>query len=134
MVNLTRAFSPSLLNELFYSWPTETKPPIVWEAVVKDDVFEGVKIQMALAGFREEDLRVEGDNIEKKIYISGDNTGREDIIGKFKSKFKHTIVCSHELSLADENVEVGFKDGMLNIFLPAAAKNTSRTLLLGNSE
>jgi HSP20 family molecular chaperone IbpA len=115
-----------LINYLFYSFPTDTKPPLTVEEYRWDDNGDGVLISMALAGFKEEDLSV---YVEDDIlHISGDNTARE-IPEKFKAKFNHAFPVKKNLDLT--KAEVKLESGILSVTIPLISPDKSRSYLFG---
>lgn len=123
-----------IIDQFFFGWPKETKPPMANDVILdKDGNVEGVRVQLALAGFNEDEIKVHVDNYDRRIYVSGDNTARENILAKFKSKFEYSIPCSGKLALTSEAVKVTFINGMLNIEIPVIEKK-QKVLLFGKSE
>lgn len=123
-------FSPKNLEELFeslfYRYPDDTKPPIENFPIYKDNSLKGYKIQMALAGFKEEDLKVWFD--ERTIVIEGSNL-ETDIADKFKCDFKREFNCSNKLDLSA--AKVSFENGLLDIYLPIIEPEKKKTYLFG---
>lgn len=120
-----------LFDNFFYRWPKETKPPIEAYSVYNEDntALAGIRIQMALAGFSEEDVKVWFDEEEGKLHISGSNKDKEDILDRFKCEFDHTIVYSSELDV--QNSKVTLVNGMLDVFVPLIEKKQKKVFLFG---
>lgn len=114
--NLTTLFKD--LDDLFYNLPKDSKPPMIYDYIYDQESNKptGVKIQVAVAGYKEEDLEV---FFEKEcLHIYGNNTERKEVLGKFKSSFKKVIPVSSSLNL--EEASVVFFDGILEVTIPAA--------------
>lgn len=120
-----------LFDSFFYRFPKETKPPIEAHSVYNDENTEliGVRVQMALAGFSKDDVKVWFDDVEGKLHISGNNLEKENILDRFKSDFDNTLVYSSALNV--EEAEVNLKDGMLDVFIPLAEKKQKKVFLFG---
>ena len=120
-----------LFNDFFGSWPTLTKPPMDKFPIIDpdsdDDVLKGWSIQLALAGYDESDIKVW--NEADKLHIMADNTSRENISEKFRSKFHHEIKVYRDLDL--ENSKVSFNNGILDISIPVKRFETNKKLLFG---
>jgi HSP20 family molecular chaperone IbpA len=117
-----------LVNRLFYRWDDHIKPPAsIGATSLNSTEYEDVKIQFALAGYKEEDLKV---YYEKNVlFIEGSNEHRENVFSKFKNTFKHAVPVSKELDLSQTKVE--FSDGLLTIRIPINKEETYKTFLLG---
>ena len=118
-------------DNLFFNWPVSAKPPIDSFPVLDTDgdaaTLKGWEIQMALAGFLEEDVKVwNEDNI---LHISGDNTSSDVLSTKFICKFHHKIPVSKDLDLAKSKVVLSH--GILSIIIPTSKSDISKTLLFG---
>lgn len=116
------------LYNLFFSWPTEAKPPIEKIPFYNEDgELEKVEIQMALAGFRKEDINIECD--DKLLYISGSNANCEEISKRFTCSFSHKIAYTSQLNMSDS--EIIFENGFLRIIIPAIEVKKTRMSLFG---
>ncbi len=117
-----------LLKLFFYSFPTDQKPPVTWKFDHKDDERNpvGVIVQMAVAGCREEDIKVWLE--DKAIIVEGSNEGR-GVSDKFKLDFKRTFAVSKELNPTKATAKV--EDGILTINIPMADQAENRTYILG---
>lgn len=109
---------PNLFDSLFFSWPTEPKPPIESFPIVDSESAEGgqVKgweIQMAVAGFKEKDIEVWSEG--KVLHIKGSNK-ENNVANRFTCSFNHRIPCSKHLDL--ESAAVKLEDGILSIQIP----------------
>jgi len=132
-----RPFSPVIPNldllfdEFFGSWPIDRKPPIdkfpIMDPDNMQDSLKGWNVQLALAGFNEDDLKVWFTN--DTLHIEGDNTYRDTISEKFKSKFHHEIKVYKTLDL--DNTEVLFENGILDIKIPIKEIIENKKLLFG---
>ena len=79
-----------LFDDFFFSWPDSTKPPIDQFPIEdKDGMLQSWMIQVAVSGFKEEDIKVWHEN--QTLYISGDNSNSENLAPKFRSNFKYKI-------------------------------------------
>lgn len=124
-----------LMDRLFLRWPkNDPKPPAAWRAVSGDkekktgaDELTGVEIQLALAGFREEDVEVFAEG--RQLVVRGDNLHREDVDAKWKTRFEKKFYLQERLSLGDS--KVGFFDGILSIKVPLQEKDKDRKKLFG---
>jgi len=102
----------SFIDELFYRVPTETKPPMGFSRVYDDDgIVIGSEIQMALAGFQEDDIDVKVD--EDYIYLRGDNTKRDNVHTRFLCSFSHKIPYNKKLDV--KNTKVSLENGILTL-------------------
>ena len=111
------------LEELFFNWPSDSKPPIAKDWVYENGEKSGVKIQLAVAGFKLEDLDVY--HQKSCLFISGDNSEREGVSSKFQSRFEKVLSVSSSFDL--EKTKVSLYDGLLEIEIPLAeapAKNS----------
>ncbi len=118
----------NMVNEFFYSFPTETKPPITIE-IAEVGGKRGLSLQMALAGFVEGDIRVwHEDNV---LCVSGDNTGNTNVHNRFKMKFERSFSVSKSLDL--DKTTVVFNNGLLSITIPAVEKERKTNLLFGRA-
>ena len=124
-----------LISSFFYVIPTETKPPMAIgiksrPASYRDDetevVPDYVTIQMAVAGCREDDIKVW---CEDKTLIVQGKTMRDSISDKFKLDFKRIFPVSKELNPIKAEAKV--EDGILTIKIPVADEVNNRTYILG---
>lgn len=94
---------------------------------------DGCTIELALAGYKKDQLHVEVDN--NKITVSAD-TGEEDTSKKYhnhrikRSSFKRVYtVPTTVYDLA--GVKVKFEDGLLSIFIPSSTKKIeAKTIMI----
>jgi len=108
----------SFLEDYFFNWPTEPKPPMDSYPMRKtpfDDTTPSVgrSIQIALAGFSEDQISVCAKN--NILIIKGDNTDSK-ISHKFRSEFTRKLQLSHQLD--PKNANVYFYNGLLTIDIP----------------
>jgi HSP20 family molecular chaperone IbpA len=123
----------SLIDQLFYSFPTESKPPMSKTYKLDDnDKIVGIQLQLALAGMSNEgekkEVKVWGDN--GKLYIEGDNDLNDDISAKFRNKFSWALPVSNKLDISRSSAEL--KNGLLTIDIPLVEVEESRHYLLGS--
>ena len=88
----------------------------------------GVEIQMALAGFKEDYLKVyfEGSN----LIIAGDNLEDTSVISdKFRCKFEKALALTKYYDL--KKTKITFENGLLAIFIPVAETTNDKVYLLG---
>lgn len=133
----TTAFGPStidsLFEELFCNWPIKTiKPPIdhcpILDPEAKsENKLKGWNIQMALAGFTEEDVEVWHEG--QTLHIKGSNQDR-NVSEKFICTFYHKIPVGKGLDLT--KTEVNLDNGLLDIQIPLSKKKENkRNILFG---
>jgi len=106
----------NLMDFLFYHWPKEDpKPPAAWRPK-KNSQGEvvGAEIQLALAGFKEEDLSVYASG--RQLVVEGSNMDREDVNLKWRAEFSKKFSLQERLDI--KNAEVEFYDGLLSISIP----------------
>lgn len=132
-------FNNMLLNDPFFktfflTFPNkEARPPSDYYVVYgdKENVL-GCRILYALAGFKQEDIKVYSE--KGKLYIEADNNkeDRETTGTKFVCKFKHFFNLS---DIADpDNIKVSFENGLLSVFVPIKeAEQKLRILHFGKS-
>jgi HSP20 family protein len=116
-----------LFNSLFYTWPQQEKPPISREMVYDKEVLTGVRLQLALAGYSKDDIKVKLSSGTLKII--GDNLRNSEINEKFRSSFEKTITISKDLDLNKASVK--FENGILEVFVPVAEREEKWIFLLG---
>jgi len=112
----------SILNEVFYAWPTETKPPISYSY---DESTKSMKILMALAGFSEEDVSVSFEG--STLIVSGETDS--DKAGKFAMRFERSFSLHKGFDLSDSKVKL--KNGLLEIAIPFKPVTSKCNLLFG---
>lgn len=118
-----------MVDELFFGKSFDVKPPCVIYTEKEDSLTEKkVFIQYALAGFREEDVKVYYEN--NVLYVSGNNSSNESVALKFKNNFHHEIPVNRTLDLSKS--EVSFQNGLLTISIPVSTEKVSKKLLFGN--
>lgn len=118
-----------MVDDLFFGKNFDTKPPCVIHYENDSDGvhLKRVLVQYALAGFREEDIKV---SYEKNILsISGNNSQNVEVAPKFRCHFSHEIPVNKSLSL--ETSEVSFKDGLLTISIPVCEEKSTKKFLFG---
>ncbi len=118
----------SILQSCFHSFPDENRPPTSLE-IRKKGTDQYLYIQMALAGFVEDDIKVWSEN--NVLYISGDNTANEDLQDKFKMSFMRQWALRKDLD--SKKAQVGLKNGLLTIEIPIITKQPDKILLFGQS-
>ena len=125
-----------LLDRFFYNWPkNDPKPPAAWRPVIEQDEngkeeYCGLEIQLAIAGFKEEDLKVYQQG--RELIVEGDNSHRIEVDQKWKSSFKKKISLQEKLDLDD--ADVNLFDGILSIKIPLHRSLREKKYLLGNKE
>lgn len=125
-----------LIDNLFFSFPTDPKPPITLALLDQEDSLswvdgefnaKGITIQMAVAGYQKDDIKVYiEDNV---LYIDGDNTSRDEVPEKFKSSFKRYFPVRKNLDL--KKAEVSLEFGILTINIPLIEEEKRRKYLFG---
>lgn len=118
LMNLDQTFE-ELLQAMFYTFPTESKPPMEVKVYKRDSPDDsppesGIMIQMAVAGYKEDQLKVYSKN--KTLIIEGDNTKSKNVPDKFKSNFKRILPCKETVSL--DKTKVDLEDGILTVKVP----------------
>jgi HSP20 family molecular chaperone IbpA len=117
-----------LFNSLFYNFPQEVKPPYSQKIQTnKDGVATGVVLQLAVAGFKMEDIKVWYE--DRELHIEGDNRERDGVLDKFKTSFSWKVPVSDKITL--EKSEINFEDGLLTINIPIEEPAKSRKYLFG---
>jgi HSP20 family molecular chaperone IbpA len=134
------SFSPTfdrdfdeLWKLMFHTSPMTGKPPLVIDLYGSDpddggEISDGgVLIQMAVAGYKDKDIKVyTQDNV---LYIEGDNTKRDNVPEKFKSKFVRTLPSKGNIAL--DKTKVKLEDGILSVSVPFVSPEENRTYLFG---
>jgi len=130
-------FSPTadLMDSLFLQWPRKgPKPPAAWRPLSDDkekrtggEELTGIEIQLALAGFREEDVEVYMRG--RELSVVGDNSHREAVDSKWKARFEKKFYLQKRLSL--ENATVSFFDGILSVKVPLLSEEETKVKLFG---
>lgn len=115
-------------EDAFYFFPQDPKPPIDFVYGREDEV-DYVEIQLALAGYSQEELKVYTEG--SVVVIEGDNTKNEKISNKFQSKFERSISVTKYYDITKS--EVDFDNGLLRIKIPIADNVRNKTLLFGKS-
>lgn len=119
-----------LFGELFYNLPKEPKPPFVQSYLYDKGSEERAThtvLQLALAGMTEEDVKVYSK--KNKLFIEGDNIGRDGIASKFTNSFSWSIPVSDHLDLSKCSAEM--KDGLLTITIPLVDPKDDCHYILG---
>lgn len=130
MIYSNKLFSEidNLFNEVFYNFPKEPKPPAAYSlSRNKENKPEAYEIQVALAGFKKEDVTVSWEGNE--LFIEGDNTKNENVFSKFKTNFSWKIPVADNIDL--ENLSVDFSEGLLTLKIPIRIPVKNRRYLLG---
>jgi len=128
LTNIDRTFD-ELWEVMFHSFPSETKPPLALETYGDNSEDGGVLIQMAVAGFQDSDIRVYTQN--GVLYLEGDNTQREEVPEKFRSKFIRTLPSKNNIDL--DKTKVDLTHGILTVKVPFIQPESNRTYLFGDS-
>jgi HSP20 family molecular chaperone IbpA len=118
---------PRDLEELFFRFPQEPKPPIAFR-FLDSELEDGISISMAVAGFKKEDINVYVE--DKVLKIEGDNTER-DIPEKFKAKFQRVFPAKSQLDV--DKASVKLEDGILSVKVPIVLPEKSRKYLFGSA-
>ena len=134
--NMSLVTFNSLFESFFLNWPEQSKPPISHFPILDADKsvaglcestdLKGWEIQLAVAGYTENDLKVWYEN--HILHISGDNTERE-ISHKFKCKFDHSLNVHSGLDLSKS--EVSLSMGILSIKIPINKYKEEEKYLFG---
>jgi HSP20 family molecular chaperone IbpA len=124
-----------LLDRFFYNWPkNDPKPPAAWRPITEEidgkEELSGIEIQLAVAGFKEEDLKVYQQG--RKLIVEGDNSHRDEVDVKWKSQFKKEISLQEKLDL--DSAKVDLFDGILSIKVPLFKSLREKKYLLGKKE
>lgn len=118
-----------MLESMFYSYPSDIKPPTAIELVDNKDLGKLIRIQMALAGFSKADVKVwhKGGT----LFISGDNKGNKavKVCDRFTMTFERKFTLSNDADLASADVKL--ENGLLTIDIPFASVREEKTLLFG---
>lgn len=126
MVSIFDSTFDDLFNNFFYSYPKETKPPTeILRTTDSSGKPTGIQLQVLLAGFTEQDVKVFLEN--KVLHIKGDNKKVPDIAERFKLNFDFSYRL-HD-SLNAEKSKVTFKDGILFIDIPLQEEEKSYKML-----
>ena len=126
MIRLTDPFQ-EIIDLLFYTFPVEPKPPIALRSYDTDEDPNNISINLAVAGFKEEDIKVYVDR--NTLCIEGDNSKR-DIPEKFKTSFIRKFPVKDQVQL--EEASVSLVDGILSINIPVKKPEECRKYLFGN--
>jgi HSP20 family molecular chaperone IbpA len=116
------------MRDIFFSIEPLSRPPCYFQQEVdKNGLLVSVLIQYALAGYKEEDVKVYYEN--SVLFVKGDNTYREanEVSSKFRSDFLHQIPVSKALDLTA--AEVTFENGLLSISIPVSRNKQDRIVL-----
>ena len=129
-----------LFRELFFgdfnlNTDGGSKPPIDHFPIYQGDTIVEWCVQLALAGFTEDEISVHTDG--NYLIVEGDNRflddsvcPRKDLSPKFTCSFKRKIQVSDRLNLS--KTRVNFFNGLLNIQIPLKeAKGPEKKLLFG---
>ena len=117
-----------LFNELFYSFPTEVKPPLA-QKIIKDEDSKprSIVLQSAVAGFRQEDIKIWHE--DRQLHIEGDNMSNTGILDKFRTSFSWKIPVSEMVAL--DRIDVKLEDGLLTLDIPIEEPTKNRKYLFG---
>jgi HSP20 family molecular chaperone IbpA len=88
---------------------------------------KGIVIQMALAGFSDDDIKVWHD--DKLLYIKGDRKSSRGLLDKFVDKFSYEHRIADNLDM--KNSSVNLENGMLFIEIPFKEKKDFKRFLFG---
>lgn len=126
--NTRLLFDPFSVEDFFYSFSKEPKPPtatrIVYSDAKETDV-EAIDIQLALAGFASEDVKVTYDN--QVLTIEGSNQSTKGISDKLSCSFKKKFAVTEKMDLP--NAKVTLKNGLLSVIIPLKKpENTLKTI------
>jgi len=126
---INRAF-----ESFFHSWPTEPKPPIEGFPIVDPNSSDtesvrGWEIQMAVAGFGEENVEVWSEG--KVLHIKGSNK-ENDVAPRFSCSFYHKIPCSKYLDI--DRAEAKLVNGILSIKIPVEEERVEQRRYLLKKE
>jgi len=126
--NSLHASLDSIFNEVFYNFPKETKPPSVY-SMTRDGNGAPIsfQIQLALAGFRKEDVTVSWEG--RELYIEGDNLSNPKVLSKFQNSFSWKIPVADNIDL--DNLAVDFSEGLLTLNIPIKIPAKNRRFVLG---
>lgn len=124
-----------LMDLLFYNFPVEPKPPIAlsshgYNLTKSYEKPKDISINMALAGFKEDDISVYID--ENILYIEGDNTYRDSVPEKFKSKFKRSFPVKGTVDLNKACVKLS--EGILSVTIPLVEPEDKKQYIFGNPD
>lgn len=134
-----QTFTPmELLDRFFYNWPkNDPKPPAAWRPILEEDqeegknpTYAGLEIQLAVAGFKEDDLQVYQQG--RDLIVEGDNSHRAEVDQKWKSTFKKKISLQEKLDI--DAAEVNLFDGILSIKIPLRQAHKEKRYLLGKQD
>lgn len=121
-----------LFKYFVYRSPSDHKPPMAQFPTVlqcKDGSSEitGWEIQLAVAGYTEEDISVEVDS--ERLIIKGDNSKDRTVAENFRSSFKKELILNKELNLEEANVSLD--KGILSIKVPLLKPQKKKFQLFG---
>lgn len=135
-MNIMKFYDPSfdsiesLFNSFFYDFPSkEVKPPLAQKVNFDDNNATDVTLQLALAGFKEEDVKVWHEN--NVLYVEGSNMKNEDVLEKFRTQFKKKFPVSDKMDLSKS--EVKFSNGLLTIKIPVLKPVVKKKFLFGRA-
>src|SRR4030042_1412060 len=119
-------FNDPFFSTFFYGYPKETKPPYEMRDVYIDKSLKGWQITYALAGFKEEFIKVWSKR--RELFVEGNNDQEESYAKgtKFACSFKQKFLVSDKLDLSKMSVD--FEDGLLMIFIPVKEEVDSDTV------
>lgn len=119
----------NLFDNLFWNLPKESGKPPTDILAFKDEP-KKFHVQLAVAGYSEENLRV---SIEGRILkVEGDNTKNEKVSPKFRSKFQKVWTVQDSVDL--ESTEVTFENGLLDITIQEKVNKSFTKLLYGKTD
>ncbi len=113
----------ALWDSFFFTKSDEAKPP--YDRIpLGENGEDGWQLQVALAGFAEEDIKIFTEG--RTITIAGDNLHREDISEKFRSSFSHVFTAKDTLDL--EAASITLFNGLLTVTIPMGESSKKRFL------
>jgi HSP20 family molecular chaperone IbpA len=114
----------NFISDFFYSFPESPKPPTA-SRLIYEDTDDGdlvgpdakviaFEIQMAVAGFNKEDIKVSHDN--RVLTIKGTNKKDKSIVDKLSCTFEKKYAVNEIMDLS--NTKVKLKNGLLSVIIP----------------
>ena len=117
----------SLFDIFLGSFPAHTKPPIDKFIIYNEDGSPlSVEVQMALAGFKKDDVDVYSES--GVLYIKGDNLKNKEVSERFKCKFSHKLPFPKRVNV--DGAECSLEDGILTVKIPVQEEVKNRKNLL----
>jgi len=125
-------FPEDFIDSFFFHQSSQAKPPYDIFPILdpKDSAdradMKGWEIQVALAGFKEEDIEVWHEG--QSLHIKGDNT-QNNVSDKFTCAFEHKFAAKDNLALG--SAEVVFENGILSVKVPIKEPDSNKKYLYG---